>query len=511
MLGYSRHKTDSTSTPSVRISPRVEELEDRAVPALIANGDFYNVALGRVLTVNAANGVLSNDYSDLPANAGKQQVANLIQGPTYTTTPQPLPANSLQLNEDGSFRFIAPDTVPLGANTVTFTYQAQNTAGEISATTTVTITLYQQNMKMLAVGAQAGGGPHVRVYQDGTGVVRFNFFPYEQTFTGGVRVAVGDVNNDGYDDIATIPASGGSARVRVFDGKDGAPLVDQIVFDPNFRGGGYVAIGDWNGDGVKDVIVGAGEGGGPRVQAFTLKGAPIGTMTLLNDFFAYDPSMTTGVRVAAGSTLGNGRAQIITAPGVGGGPQVNVYDIQQLLTSVNNTAKPILTFFAADSNNRDGVNIAAGDLSGTGKYDIIAGSGSGSGIVRAFDGRTGGLLREFGVPNDEVPAGSGVPSGPTTFNLQTPQSGTLLAPTVRPTSLVTANIGTLSGLQSGVRGGVTVTATDWNGDGIDDIVTGNGLGNVPRVRVFNTLDQTEFTDFLAFSANFLGGVSVGGS
>src|SRR5207253_2066237 len=111
---------------------------------------------------------------------------------------------------------------------------------------------------------------HVRVFQAGSAVVKYDFFPYEPTFTGGVRVAVGDVNRDGIDDIVTVPASGGAVRLRVFSGRDGGTLLDTFAFDPNFRGGGYVAVGDFNGDGNQDIILGAGDGGGPRVQVFAV-------------------------------------------------------------------------------------------------------------------------------------------------------------------------------------------------------------------------------------------------
>src|SRR5438045_2768183 len=54
---------------------------------------------------------------------------------------------------------------------------------------------------LIAFGADAGGGPHVRVVDGDTGAEVRSFFAYDPTFTGGVRVAVGDVNGDGVADI----------------------------------------------------------------------------------------------------------------------------------------------------------------------------------------------------------------------------------------------------------------------------------------------------------------------
>ncbi len=44
------------------------------------------------------------------------------------------------------------------------------------------------------------------------------FFAYNPSFTGGVRVATGDVNGDGAAEVITSPGQGGGPHVRVFDG-----------------------------------------------------------------------------------------------------------------------------------------------------------------------------------------------------------------------------------------------------------------------------------------------------
>src|SRR5207248_2219654 len=75
-----------------------------------------------------------------------------------------------------------------------------------------------------AVGADAGGGPQVNVYDAATGQVRLTFFAYDAGFTGGVRVAVGDVNGDGVPDVITGPGPGGSPNIRVFDSRTGTVI-----------------------------------------------------------------------------------------------------------------------------------------------------------------------------------------------------------------------------------------------------------------------------------------------
>jgi hypothetical protein len=68
------------------------------------------------------------------------------------------------------------------------------------------------------------------------------------------------------------------------------------AYDPAFRGGVTVAAGDLTGDGVAEIITGAGPGGQPQVRVFSLAG---GGVTEVAGFFAYDPAFPGGVTVAA--------------------------------------------------------------------------------------------------------------------------------------------------------------------------------------------------------------------
>src|SRR5262245_22192729 len=107
---------------------------------------------------------------------------------------------------------------------------------------------------LYATGADAGGGPHVVVYDAATGVVRFSFMAYSPAFVGGVRVAVGDVTGDGQDDIVTAAGPGGGPHVRVFDGQTGGLVREFMAYNVAVRCGVYVAVADVNGDGKGDII-----------------------------------------------------------------------------------------------------------------------------------------------------------------------------------------------------------------------------------------------------------------
>lgn len=226
----------------------------------------------------------------------------------------------------------------------------------------------------VAISAVNGGLPQVEIVDPVSGQTVDQVQAYDNAFRGGVRVALGDVNGDGVKDVVLAPGVGGGPRVKVLDGKTGDQLADFFVYDPSFTGGLYVAAGDVNGDGHADIITGTGVGGGPRIRV--LDGATLGR-TVLEDFFAYDNAFRGGVLVASGDLNGDGKAEIIAGTGPGGGPQVLAFS--------GEGGHTLQSFFAYDGSFRGGVLVAAGDLNGDGKAEIIAGTGPGGGpVVRAF-------------------------------------------------------------------------------------------------------------------------------
>jgi hypothetical protein len=99
-----------------------------------------------------------------------------------------------------------------------------------------------------------------------------------------------------------------------------------IAFAPTFAGGATVAAGDVDGDGLADLVIGAGPGGGPHVRVFASQVLGFSIGAELRSFFAYAANFTGGVTVAAGDVDGDGLADIITGAGPGGGPHVRVFD-----------------------------------------------------------------------------------------------------------------------------------------------------------------------------------------
>ncbi len=319
--------------------------------------------------------------------------------------------------------------------------------------------------RLVAVGADAGFEPRVRVY-DPTGAVRFDFLAFDpQQFFGGVRVALGDVNGDGFADVIAGSGPGDPPLVRVFDGRTAGLIASFEPFESTFTGGVYVAAGDFTGDGKDDLVVTPDQGGGPRVRV--LRGTDLAVVA---DFFAIDdPNFRGGARAAVGDVTGDGAPDLLVGAGFGGGPRVAGFDGRSLATG---PVKLFPDFFVFEDTLRNGVFLAAGDLNLDQSADLIAGGGPGGGP------------RVFALSGKDLVAG-------------------------RRTQLANFFAGDPAG-----RGGVRVAGKDLDADGFADIVAGSGEGSGSHVTAYigaQTRPDGIPPTKLSFDAfpGFDGGVFVG--
>lgn len=249
----------------------------------------------------------------------------------------------------------------------------------------------------LITGASSGGGPHVKVYDGTTWNEMFSFYAYDSRFPGGVNVATGDVNSDGYMDIVTGAGPSGGPHVKVFSGKDLTELASFFAYDASFAGGVRVAAGDFNTDGIDEVVTAAGPGGGPHVKVYGYNAlafggvAPFTGSAVPNSFYAYASNFAGGVWVAAGDINGDGVADLITGADTGGGPHVRVIN--------GATGADINNFYGFNEDFTGGVRVGIGDTDRDGRMEVLVAPASGRNnqVVRAFDGNTGTELDSFDV------------------------------------------------------------------------------------------------------------------
>lgn len=109
-------------------------------------------------------------------------------------------------------------------------------------------------------------------------------------WNGPINFAIGNVNADAKQEIVVAPGQGGGPIVRIFN-FDGRLLGQFNAYNPGFRGGVNLAVGDVNSDEKDEIITGAGPGGGPHVRVFNDRAE------VLNQWFAYSPWLKSGVLV----------------------------------------------------------------------------------------------------------------------------------------------------------------------------------------------------------------------
>ena len=346
---------------------------------------YNGAAIGSLFLDDNGNGV--KDAAERGVNPGSVQVDLNGTGKLVTVTAV--------TQADGSFRV---DGLPDGSHFLTVQSGGGTTA---TGQTRVPITITNGSTATLAPIAVRGGGVGGSLTLGGgssSGTKSYSFTPNaDGTLTAtpgrsitppsnskaGNRVVMADFNGDGTEDTIVATSGGEVAMIYVYDGKTGAELVPNgmLAFDANFRGGVNLAAGDFNGDGKVDIVAAADVGGGPRVRIFNSAqfqaGADPAQGKLLADFFAIDDAkFRGGARVAAGDLNGDGKVDLVVSAGAGGGPRVALFDGRSLLPG-NAPKKLVADFFAYEASLRNGATVSVGDVNGDGKADLVTGAGPG--------------------------------------------------------------------------------------------------------------------------------------
>lgn len=171
------------------------------------------------------------------------------------------------------------------------------------------------------------------------------------------------------------------------------------------------------------------------------------TTTEQSSFSAFSETFRGGASVAAGDGV------IVTGAGPGGGPEVRLF---------TSTGALLGTFDAYDNDYTRGVKVALCDLDGDGENEIITGTNQG------------------GTPQVRTFSQAGEPVFTPGF----------------------------FAFSRKFTGGVTIACGDVDGDGTNDIVTGSGVGQEPKVKIFDRYGRPNDIVIRPFASTDKGGVSV---
>jgi len=180
----------------------------------------------------------------------------------------------------------------------------------------------------LVVSEDAGGQPLVQVYQITSSQLHLvtSFDAFGTSMKSGVRIAMGDINKNGIDDLVVAAGPGSAPWVEIYNGsslaKGQAVLMTPafLAFPATATAGVNVAVGDLNKDGYGDLIVSQDAGGSSLVEIWS--GAtiaanlstPIASLPTYVEFYA-NGDLNTGIRVSTRAV--NGVTELVTAPASG--------------------------------------------------------------------------------------------------------------------------------------------------------------------------------------------------
>jgi hypothetical protein len=242
-----------------------------------------------------------------------------------------------------------------------------------------------------------------------------------------------------------------------------------------------------------------GQSGTATVTVTVTNGAGLST----SDTFVVTVPATVPPPAAQGFFAGTGEG----VPAV-----VNAYDAAGKLRLVIQPFEPEFT---------GGARVAVGDFNGDGIADVAVGSGPGrASMVRIFNGATGGKLAEIEPFEASFAGGIFVAAGDITGDgkadlVVTPDQGGSSRTIVYGAGLGDNLIANYFAIEDPrFRGGARATVGDFNNDGKADVIVSAGFGGGPRVAGYNgaTLGLSGgpklFADFFAFEGTLLNGTYV---
>ena len=220
----------------------------------------------------------------------------------------------------------------------------------------------------IMVAVATGGAPAVLVLDAGTGNVAYNFYAFDPGFRGGVTVAGGVTKIDGKATTVVLGGAGPGAEpsISAFDAVTGTFRKAFYAYAQAYRGGVRVAMSGPDSTGQSLVV--ASPAINSHVTTFTLEDPS----RALASFYAFDPvTLYRGVWVAAGHLNGDGLSELVVGagPGTNGKAEISVFDLQ------GNLKKNFLAFAQGFTG---GVSVAVSDYNKDGVGDIFASSGAGA-------------------------------------------------------------------------------------------------------------------------------------
>lgn len=163
--------------------------------------------------------------------------------------------------------------------------------------------------------------PEVKIFKGDGKMFGKSFFPFDKKFTGGLYVACGNVSGSNLPEIIVSAGAGGSNQIWVYSAS--GKIISKInATAAGFKDGLRVAVGNVDGGKFDEIIAGT-ETNAPQVLIFKAQGK---SFKKIKSFSPISKALSKGISVGAADIDGNGIKEIIVGAGGGSAPLVKIYN-----------------------------------------------------------------------------------------------------------------------------------------------------------------------------------------
>jgi len=208
-------------------------------------------------------------------------------------------------------------------------------------------------------------GSFVRFIRPDASMVRNGFFVFEESYRGGYLIAKMDLDGNNKPELLVA----NNNKIQIWR-DDGQLLMKKYPYSANYAGDIKIAIGDINGDNLKEIYVAPVAGYKLPIKVYTRHGR-----IMRKDFYPfgedYDGGYSLAIGLAEKKVLSRRKEFFI-----GSTSWVNIF---------NYNLEKINSFRAFENTYYGGVNLDVGDVDGDGVEDIIVAKASDEPIIKVFD------------------------------------------------------------------------------------------------------------------------------